>query len=168
MPDPLRRTTGESTIPARLPAWAAAHYGPDAVVDRVDRMPGNAGISFGFDVVEAGRRERLVIRVPPPGVRRQGNTDVLRQVPILQAAASVGVPVAAVRWWDDDEQWFGVPYLIVDRLPGRSGNRWYPSAGGAPMSPAKFRQAVEALVAIHDIPWVEALDGWAEPSGPHH
>jgi hypothetical protein len=23
-----------------------------------------------------------------------------------------------VRWWGEDERWFGVPYLIVDYVPG--------------------------------------------------
>jgi aminoglycoside phosphotransferase (APT) family kinase protein len=73
------------------------------------------------------------------------------------------VPVAGVRWWGEDERWFGVPYLIVERLPGRSGNRWNLAGDGAPMSPDTFRQAVEALVAIHGIPWTDVLADWAEP-----
>jgi hypothetical protein len=38
-------------------------------------MPGNAGLSFGFDVLD-GSRHRYVIRLAPHGVRRSGNTDV--------------------------------------------------------------------------------------------
>jgi len=60
-------------------------------------MPGHAGISFGFDVVAGGVRDPLVVRVPAAGVRRSGNTDVLRQVPVLRAARASGVPVAEVR-----------------------------------------------------------------------
>src|SRR5258708_4548835 len=81
---------------ALLELWAAEHYGSGAAIEDLRPMPGHAGISFGFDVVKGTWRDPLVVRVPPPGVRRQGNTDVLRQVPVLQAAAAEGVPVAAV------------------------------------------------------------------------
>ncbi len=93
----------------RLGGWAAAQYGRPATVTDVVAMPGHAGLSFGF-TVEGGSAtaggERLVIRMPPKGVRRQGNTDVLRQVPLLSALARHGVPVPTVRWWSDDESWF--------------------------------------------------------------
>lgn len=155
---------------ARLAEWARHHYGPQAGVESVAPMPGNAGISFGFDVIPdaaAGRREPLVIRVPPAGVRRRGNTDVLRQVPLLQALAAAGVPVPAVRWWGDDERWFGVPYLIVERLPGRSLNPFAPDATFFDLSPSGvapiFRQAVDALVATHRLDWRTALAGWEQP-----
>ena len=48
-------------------------------------MPGHAGLSFGFTVEHGEARDELVMRVPPKGVRRKGNTDVIRQVPLLQA-----------------------------------------------------------------------------------
>jgi aminoglycoside phosphotransferase (APT) family kinase protein len=153
-----------------LAAWAAAHYGAAASVEGVRPMPGNAGISFGFDVVvrEAGteRREPLVIRVPPAGVRRQGNTDVLRQVPVLQSARAEGVPVAEVKWWSSDERWFGVPFFMVERLTGRSVNCWnHAETSSLDIQTARplFQQAVEALAAIHAVRWSRTLDGWAVP-----
>jgi len=156
---------------SRLGEWARHHYGPGAAVEAVAPMPGNAGISFGFDVVvPAGgdvRREALVIRVPPAGVRRKGNTDVLRQVPLLEALAAQGVPVPAVRWWGDDERWFGVPYLMVERLPGRSLNVFAPDGSFFDLSPGGverlFRQAVDALVAVHRLDWRSKLAGWDTP-----
>jgi aminoglycoside phosphotransferase (APT) family kinase protein len=163
----------EAAMAERLERWARHHYGPDARVESVAPMPGNAGISYGFDVAvpdataDAVLVERLVVRVPPAGVRRKGNTDVLRQVPLLQAAAAGGVPVPAVRWWDDDEEWFGVPYVMVDRLPGRSLNVFSPDPSFFDLSPAGvrslFRQAVEALVATHRIDWRARLARWDEP-----
>jgi crotonobetainyl-CoA:carnitine CoA-transferase CaiB-like acyl-CoA transferase/aminoglycoside phosphotransferase (APT) family kinase protein len=156
---------------ARLAEWARHHYGDGATVEGVAPMPGNAGISFGFDVVVAGgdgpRRDPLVIRVPPAGVRRKGNTDVLRQVPLLEALAADGVPVPAVRWWGEDERWFGVPYLMVERLPGRSLNVFDPDASFFDLSPGGmdrlFRQAVDALVAVHRLDWRAKLAGWEKP-----
>ena len=155
-----------------LGAWARHHYGPNASVVGVHPMPGNAGISFGFDVVtpasgDASVVERLVIRVPPAGVRQKGNTDVLRQVPLLQALAAESVPVPAVRWWGGDLRWFGVPYLVVDRLPGRSLNIFAPDPSFFDLSTAgvrsMFRQAVDALVATHRVDWRTRLAGWDPP-----
>lgn len=149
-----------------LERWAVAHYGADAIVTNLAPMPGHAGISFGFDVVVDSKRDPLVVRVPPQGVRRRANSDVLRQVPLLQAARAEGVPVAAVRWWDDDERWFGAPFVMVERLPGRSIDRWDAELPGDVDGDALqqvFEQAVHALVAIHDVPWETRLPGWSEP-----
>jgi aminoglycoside phosphotransferase (APT) family kinase protein len=100
-------------------------------------------------------------------VRRKGNTDVLRQVPLLEALAAEGVPVPAVRWWGDDERWFGVPYMMVERLPGRSLNVFAPDGSFFDLSPGGverlFRQAVEALVAVHRLDWRSKLPGWDKP-----
>lgn len=152
---------GAST--ALLSRWAAAHYGSAASVARVAPMPGHAGISFGFDVCSGGTVERLVVRVAPPGLRRAGPADVLRQVPVLQAAKEAGVPVPAVRWWGDDETWFGSPYFVVERLPGASVSAWEPLTGSAADAGKVFEEAVRALAAIHRIDWRERLVDWSAP-----
>jgi aminoglycoside phosphotransferase (APT) family kinase protein len=145
-----------------LQRWTVAHYGPSARVEGVSAMPGHAGISFGFDVVHGSSRDALVVRVPPAGVRRSGNTDVLRQVPVLRAAAAGGVPVAAVRWFSDDERWFGVPYLMVDRLPGGSLDCWSPISVDESDVRSVFTAAAAALAAIHEL-GPSALAGWGSP-----
>src|SRR5690242_8869196 len=54
-----------------LGEWARAHAGPDASVDGIARLPGHSGISFAFALRSGdGHVERLVIRIPPEGVRR--------------------------------------------------------------------------------------------------
>jgi aminoglycoside phosphotransferase (APT) family kinase protein len=148
---------------ALVQAWAIEHYGPDSTVEDLRPMPGHAGISFGFDVVAGGRRDPLVVRVPPRGVRRQGNTDVLRQVPVLQAAQAEGVPVAPVRWWSADERWFGSPFFMVERLAGSSVDSWEPADVERSASRSLFRQAIEALVAIHRVRWRTLLPDWSQP-----
>ena len=77
-----------------LRQWASERWGGAAEVRAIAPMPGNSGLSFGFDVYADGATERFVIRLAPPGVRRQGNTDVLAQVPILRGLADRGLPVA--------------------------------------------------------------------------
>lgn len=154
----------------QLQDFALAHYGPGATVSQVEVMPGHAGLSFGFHVEyqEAGqpRGESLVMRLPPKGVRQSGNTDVLRQVPLLQALKRHGVPVPTVRWFGSDLRWFEVPYLMVERLPGRTfrTSEPDPSFDLSPQSVAHlYHQVVRALTQIHQLDWHKELAGWEEP-----
>lgn len=150
---------------AQLERWAGVHYHEGTTIADLRPMPGHAGLSFGFTVADAsGELDRLVMRMPPKGVRRSGNTDVLRQVPLLRALASHAVPVADVVWWDDDEQWFDVPYFMVRFLPGET----YQVRDPAPVFDGVacadvFRSAVEALAAVHRVDHRAALPDWEEP-----
>ncbi|MGE0822580.1 MAG: phosphotransferase family protein [Candidatus Binatia bacterium] len=154
----------------QLQKFAQAHYGKEAVVSQVEVMPGHAGLSFGFrvDYQEAGqtRNESLVMRIPPKGVRQSGNTDVLRQVPLLRALKQHDVPVPTVRWSGDDLQWFEVPYIMVERLPGRTF-RFADPDPSFDLSPqavaSRFRQIVRALVRTHQLDWQKDLAGWETP-----
>ena len=148
----------------RLEAWAEAHYGEHAHATAVETMPGHAGLSFGFTVEYGEDCDQLVMRVPPKGVKRKGNTDVIRQVPLLQALHADGVRVPPVRWWSEDEQWFDVPYFMVDRLPGSTFAFRDPAVKPEPaLVRSVFEQAVDALVTIHQFDWRARLADWEEP-----
>jgi aminoglycoside phosphotransferase (APT) family kinase protein len=154
----------------QLQDFAVAHYGKDAVVSQVEVMPGHAGLSFGFrvDYQEASQacNESLVMRLPPKGVRQSGNTDVLRQVPLLQALKRHGVPVPTVRWFGNDLRWFEVPYIMVERLPGRTFrfSDPDPSFDLSPQGVAhRYHQIVRALARIHQLDWQKELAGWETP-----
>lgn len=152
----------------RLRHWACAHVAPSAEVASVQRLPGHSSITLAFDVGHPGGLERLVLRVVPAGVPRSGSTDVLRQVPLLRLMEAQGVPVPRVRWCGEDPSWFGVEYLIVDRVAGATLGDLF-EAGGAPRPvgdpEALFAQAVDALAAIHSADWHVALRGWDAPLG---
>jgi aminoglycoside phosphotransferase (APT) family kinase protein len=152
-----------SSFASKLERWARAHLGPEAAVTAITRLPGHSGISFAFDVKVGAELERLVIRIPPEGVRRSGITDVLRPVPVLRLMESEGVPVPRVRWCEEDEQWFGVPYLIVDLVPGDTLGDIFESARQVPDAAPLFRQAVAALARIHAADWHAGLTGWDAP-----
>lgn len=152
----------------QLHAWAMVHYGPEVEVRHLRRMPGNSGISYGFDIVHRATRESLVVRLPPPGVARQGNTDVMRQVPLLQALKRAGIPVPEVRWYDADESWFGVPYHMVEHVRGSSTHIF--DAGVAELTDGShlepvFVEAMGVLAAIHRVDWQHELAGWSRPRG---
>jgi aminoglycoside phosphotransferase (APT) family kinase protein len=150
---------------AQLERWAGVHYHEGTVVRDLRPMPGHAGLSFGFTVADAsGVIDHLVTRMPPKGVRRAGNTDVLRQVPLLQALRAAGVPVAEVVWWDDDEQWFDVPYFMVRFLHGETYQVREPAPVFAGVSCADVvRAAVEALAQVHRLDHRVSLSTWEQP-----
>ncbi|SNR53403.1 phosphotransferase family protein [Blastococcus mobilis] len=160
-----------STLDARaiqplLQRWARAVVRPDARVEAVRPMPGNSGLSFGFTAVgDAGGEESFVVRLAPPGVRRRGNTDVLRQVPLLRALHEHAVPIAPVRWWTDDPEWFGTDALVQEYVPALPLHMTDASLGvRVPEAevPVLLDRAVDTLVAIHRVP-VESLSGWEAP-----
>jgi aminoglycoside phosphotransferase (APT) family kinase protein len=129
-------------------------------------MPGNSGISFGFAVVVgSGPTQSFVVRLAPPGVRRRGNTDVLRQVPLLRVLHEHSVPIAPVRWWTDDPDWFGTDALVqeyVPALPLHMTERSLSARVPESRVPVLLDRAVDTLVAIHRVP-VGSLSGWEAP-----
>jgi aminoglycoside phosphotransferase (APT) family kinase protein len=87
-------------------------------------------------------------------------------VPLLNALKRHGVPVPAVRWSGDDLRWFEVPYLMVERLPGRTFRfaDTDPSFDLSPQAVAlRFQQIVRALVKTHQLDWRKDLAGWETP-----
>jgi aminoglycoside phosphotransferase (APT) family kinase protein len=159
------RVDALETITARLAAFVREHYGADAVVRDVQPMPGHAGLSFGFEVHGRGRLlDAVVLRIPPRNVRRSGNTDVLRQAPLLRGLAGAGLPVPRVLWAGDDEQWFGVPYLMVERLSGETCFPWDPQPAWSrtgTVIPDLWRLGAQALTQVHGLDWERHLAGWA-------
>lgn len=151
----------------RLTAFARAHTGDAAAtVSEIEVMPGHAGFSWGCTFHAHGGSERLVLRLPPPGVRLVGNADILRQGRIVAALAGTAVPVAPVRWTGDDDRWFGRPYLFVRFLPGRtlvlSGDDQRPDLD-APTLRAMARNTTHALAALHRLAWTRVLPDLGPP-----
>jgi len=141
---------------------------PDATVDEPKALPGHAGLSYSFEVTaRAGapatpQTERLVIRLAPEGVPVAGPTDVVRQARIMASLAGTAVPVPSVKCYDNDPRWFGRPFFVVGFLTGDKlalGEHTYTAAETHPM----VTQAVEALAALHAVPWEPRREAWGEP-----
>jgi aminoglycoside phosphotransferase (APT) family kinase protein len=160
MSDSFGRTL--SLFQVQLDRWARNHYHDAVTVVGLRPMPGHAGLSFGFRVVaDSGQLDHLVIRMPPKGVRRRGNTDVLRQVPLLHALAREGLPVAEIVWWDADEQWFEVPFFMVRFLHGSTYAVREPDPAFDGVTPDEvFRSAVDALASVHRVDHRRVLGDW--------
>lgn len=156
-------------VHARLDRWARAEHGAHARVGDVVRMPGHSGTTYGFTLVGTGADAHLVIRVPPWGVKHDGVTDVLRQVPLLEVLADHGVPVPRVRASGDDPRWFGTPYLVVDRVDGAMPGDMFGGEVPAPTRDERdvlFEAAMGALARIHTVDVARLPEGWSTPTSP--
>lgn len=151
------------SLAAPLDAWTRATYGTACRAVAVASLGGHSGITVGFDVVDVERVvERLVLKIPPPGVARRNNFDVLRQVPLLQALEAHGIAAPRARHWSDDETVFGAPYLVMSRLDGRSPPDLFAAGAERGMDGATplFGQAMDELVEVHAIDVRRTLAGW--------
>ena len=82
---------------AGLSAFVTAEIGSTARVANVQESDGHAGLTFLFEVIDGqGTPTGYVVKLPPKGVRRHGNTDVYRQAPLMRALYKAGVPVPQV------------------------------------------------------------------------
>ncbi|HET7735890.1 MAG TPA: phosphotransferase family protein [Nocardioidaceae bacterium] len=147
----------------RLEAWARDSFEPGVLVHDVRVMPGNSGISFGFRRSTAAGTERLVIRMPHPRAKRSGNADVLRQVAVLEAAASAGVPVPAVRFAADENPWFEVPFYVVSWVDGESTHLFDHDKArlcdGSGLEDV-FVDGMSVLATLHAVDYKQRLPGW--------
>lgn len=154
-------TLTAADVSAGMQRLLRAELAPAARVERAWPMPGNAGLSFGCDALDVpGGPLPLVVRLAPPGVRRRGNTDVLRLVPLLDALAAAGVPVARVRLSTDDPRWFGTDAVVQDRLDALPLHMGDPALSAAVEPAHALAQAVDALAAVHA---VAPPPGWERP-----
>ncbi len=149
-----------------LAAFVHDTFGSAARLDAVRESDGHAGLTFLFDVVEgSAARHAYVIKLPPKGVRRRGNTDVLRQAPLLRALLAAGLPVPEVPFAHDDNPWFEVPFIVMQRLPGRTFFVWQPDPQ-LDLTPApcqrRWEESARWLARLHAFDWRSHLPTWEE------
>ena len=164
-----RSPLGIDSVARSLARFAEAAHGPGSTVEGLRVMEaGHAGLTFGFDLVgpERGRRRGLVLKLAPPGVRRSGNTDVFRQAPLLRALSAAGLPVPGVPYADAGEEWFGTPFIMMERLAGLPFFVWQPDPAfdrsDAAVTPL-WEQTIDATAALHRFDWQQHLPDWEAP-----
>ena len=129
---------------------------------------GHAGLTFGFDVSDTGGLlvGSYVLKIPPAGVARRGNTDVFRQAPLLRKLREFGLPVPEIPWASPDEDQLGTPFLVMERMPGRVFLVWEPHASFL-RDQIQLRdiwlQAARLLAQVHRVDWHRALPNWEMP-----
>jgi aminoglycoside phosphotransferase (APT) family kinase protein len=138
------------------------------VANLVAMEDGHAGLTFGFDTVDAAGLllDSYVLKLAPAGVTRRGNTDVYRQAPLLRALKATGLPVPAVPWASTDGGVLGTPFIVMERLPGRVFLVWEPHSS-FPRDSIQLRQvwlqAARMLARLHKVDWQTSLPDWEKP-----
>jgi len=160
------RDHGQAT--ATLEAWLRHRTEAERVSVRELRAPEGAGISnetllFDAEIVTNGvtASERLVLRVSPePEKRLCNNTLFETQARLLRVLSSEGLArVPTVRWFDDDPQWFGRPFFVMERAEGRvpisepvyNAGGWLFDASPTERRVA-WQSAIDELIRIHQVP----------------
>lgn len=158
-----------AALTAALTRFARREIDPTATVgDLVPMAGGHAGLTFGvrFDRSAGAAPVDLVLRLAPPGVRRQGNTDVFRQARLLTALHAAGLPVPAVPYADAGDDVLGTAFIMMERLPGRTFFIWRPEASfdlSASAVGPLWRQAAATLADLHRFDWRARLPDWETP-----
>ncbi|HYM58441.1 MAG TPA: phosphotransferase family protein [Solirubrobacteraceae bacterium] len=139
--------TGSDQLAAQLVRLCRDRTGdPLSRVSEVGALPGHAGFSFAFTLVSGGRCERLVLRLPPPGVKHEGTADVVRQARLMETLGAHGIPVPPVRWYGNEPDWFGRPYSVVALRPGRTFSFEHPRE--SPLGPESVAELAEQAIAV--------------------
>lgn len=155
---------------AQLVALVRQTHGADADVRDLGVMEdGHAGLTFGFETISAqgASLARYVLKLGPAGVTRRGSTDVYRQAHLLRALHEARLPVPRIIWASLDEQSFGAPYIVMERLAGRTFVIWEPhkTFGHDPVAIRDlWRQAAQALAGFHRLDWKQSLGDWETPT----
>ena len=154
---------------AKLAPFIRNRISPSAELLGLQPTDGHAGLTYFTTIAcqDWPEPERnFVLRMAPPGVKRRGNTDVFRQVPLLKALREKGLPVPQIPYADPGEDVVGAPFLMMERLPGEPFFVWDPDPayGDDPEKIAGlWRQAVAMLPRIHQVPLTGPLAGWEAP-----
>lgn len=150
-----------------LERFVSEEIGTGARLADLSESDGHAGLTFLFDVADrTGAKTGYVIKLPPKGVKLKGNTDVYRQAPLLRALHAAGVPVPSVPWAFEDNPWFDVPFIVMERLPGRVFFVWDPPAvfnRSKAESEPLWEQCARALPRLHQVDWRTDLGDWEAP-----
>ena len=164
-----RTPLGLDQVSKCLASYVRATCGERFSVEHLKVMEaGHAGLTFGFDLVTDGSSppRGLVLKLAPQGVRRAGNTDVYRQAPLLRALSVAGMPVPDVPFAEEDDAWFGAPFIVMERLVGEPFFVWQPAPSfdlsrGA-VAPL-WEQTIDAMVELHRFDWQRHLPHWEAP-----
>ncbi|WP_337187912.1 phosphotransferase family protein [Phenylobacterium sp.] len=131
-------------------------------------IDGHAGLTYGFKACASdGSLTPYVLKLGPAGVRRSGSTDIFRQAQLLRTLREAGYPAPYVPWACAADAPLGAPFIVMERLPGRTFIIWEPS-------PALVREAAElprmwidtarAMGQLHRLPWRKHLEDWEAPT----
>lgn len=128
---------------------------------------GHTGTTLGFSLAlpEEGGRD-LVLKLAPFGVVRRGASDIYRQAFVLKKLHGYGLPVPEVLFASPLEADFGTPFLIMERMPGKTFVVWEPHHSHDLTDTSIDRiwlLAARQLAKLHTFNWQRELGDWETP-----
>jgi aminoglycoside phosphotransferase (APT) family kinase protein len=157
VPVPTRRDPEETK--RALASWLAPRLDrPGASITDLS-VPSGAGFSNETLVVDVAG-ERLVVRLEPTAFQLFLDADFELQYRLLSTlGASTPVPVPPVLWYEPDPGVLGAPFFVMRHVEGRAvtDSPPYNESGWLYETPAAereriWRNAVDALVSVHNVP----------------
>ncbi|MFN2465327.1 MAG: phosphotransferase family protein [Candidatus Dormibacteria bacterium] len=93
---------------------------PGLQLSTVDAIPeGHSGFTYFVTATDGDWRQRMVLRVPPPGARIAGPADVLRQGRIMAALNEQGLPTPRIiANCEDSTVLDGRPFCLMEAVEG--------------------------------------------------
>lgn len=126
---------------------------------------GHAGLAHSFALrMTDGTIEDYVLKLAPAGVRRSGSTDIYRQYPLLKLLKAHGLPVPDVPWASAADDHLGAPFIVMQRLPGKSLIIWEASPDDEGLGDY-WLEAARLLARFHLAIEAQALAVWEQPAG---
>ena len=112
----------------------------------------------GHELVLIARTESLVARWAPAHGSLFEDNDVVKQYRILDRLGRSEVPVARVRWVEEDAEYLGVPFFIMDRVdgvvpPGRLRVEGLFHDATPARRTRLWERAVGAMAQVHEVDW---------------
>ncbi len=152
----------ETALSGGLDAWGAARWGRHSwrVVELSRPQAGWSNETLILTVsggATDGGEQRLVVRLPPRHPVFPDH-DPRTEGAVLEAVAAGPVPVPRVVAVEGDEQWLGVPFLVMSFEPGRPGpeapavDPWLGAASSDDQR--HLHEAfVDVLAGLHRVEW---------------
>lgn len=135
---------------------------PIRSIERIGR--GQSNLTFRVTLTD----RTVILRRPPPGPLPPRAHDVLREFRVMGALSGSAVPVPRVLVACDDPTVLGVPFFLLEDLPGDAIRFHLPPALAASPACAQLiaEQTVDALAALHTTdPAAVGLADLSRPSG---
>ncbi len=140
-----------------LAAWLTERRAGPTVITELRRIATGNSRAMWFVLLDDGTR--LVVRVEQGGVF---GTSTAAEFRFMQAAASLGCPVAPVRWVEPTGDVLGQPFFVMDFVDGAAGGR-----DDRSMSPELALDFVRRLDELHRTDWASQFGSGASGDAPH-
>jgi aminoglycoside phosphotransferase (APT) family kinase protein len=110
---------------------------------------------------------RVVVRRPPPPPLPPSAHDMVREARVQTGLARAGVPVPRILAVCEDDGVLGVPFYVMEEIPGVVVGDALPQAVDVPGERRRLGHAVvDALADLHAVDWRACgLEGIGRPSG---